>query len=69
MEDSKYSSILNFLKYAEIPAELTSTKGNFVSMAQQYKINQKGYLIRDKKLVVKCSERDTIFKEMHRNTH
>ena len=68
MEDEKYENILAYLKYGNIPAELSSTKSNFIAEAEKYKINRKQNLERQGKIVVKKSEREKIFYEMHQHS-
>ena len=68
MEDQYYAEVKNYIKNGQMPEEVASTRSNFIAMAKKYKVNRKGLLTRDKKPVVKISQREKIWKEMHQHS-
>ena len=53
MEDGLYNQTLQFLKNNTLPNKFPSTKSNFKDTAGKYKINKKGFLTRNGKIVVR----------------
>ncbi len=56
MEAELYSDIFEYVRRAKLPEKYTSTKSNFVSLAQKFSLNARMCLIRDGKIVVKDEE-------------
>lgn len=65
MEKNKYRSILRYLDCDILPETYTSTKGNFIVMANQFEVNAKNRLMCEGKLVLRAEEIPQLFKEMH----
>ena len=68
MQTKKYNDIKTFLIHGRYPKEYSSNKSNFVATARKYKINKKGNLLRDGKLVVKNSSKQKIFDALHNHS-
>ena len=49
MEDRKYADIKAYLLSNKLPDIFTSTKGNFIKEASEYKLNSRGTLLRNGK--------------------
>ena len=60
-----YQNISTYLKAGDIPGQLTSTVGNFKKKANKFQLNKKGQLTRNGKVVIRYSERASIFQTFH----
>ena len=65
MDDGLYDDVRIFLVHGIIPQNIPSTKSNFIATARKYQINEKGCLMRKKKYVVRQSEQEKLFAELH----
>ena len=68
MQAKEYRDFANYLRNGTLPGSFPSTKSNFLKTAKKMKINRKGVLLRDSRIVVKHSERHKIFEEMHQHS-
>ena len=48
--------------------EYTSTKSNFIATSNKFSLNRKNLLLRQGKLVLKKSEIETVFKQVHQHS-
>ena len=67
MNDQLYAEVKEFLLSEKLPRTYASTKGNFIATARQYKVNRKGNLKRDDKIVVKDSETELMWNDFHQH--
>ena len=68
MQPSTYDALKKYLKDGEFPKNFPSTRSNFVREAKKYSLNRKGVLLKDQLVVVKKSERKSIFQQMHQHS-
>ena len=68
MEDSLYQNVLAYVAHGELPDDYPSTKSNFLSLCAHYTVNEKGYLCREGKVVVKESDLPRLWSEYHSHT-
>ena len=68
MEDDSYEEVLDFLMAGTLPTEFTSTKSNFIATSNKFSLNRKNLLLRQGKLVLKKSEIETVFKQVHQHS-
>ena len=68
MDDLLYEQVRQYLLKQKIPKNLKTSKSNWLATARKYEINNKGCLIRNRKIVVKVSLQEKIFEEMHRHS-
>jgi len=68
MEDDSYQEVVNFLSTGTLPTEFTSTKSNFIATSNKFSLNRKNLLLRQGKLVLKKSEIETVFKQVHQHS-
>ena len=57
----EHKSFLDYIKKGRLPGSFGSTKSNFIRTSKSMTVNKKGELLRNKKFIVKRSERDAIF--------
>ena len=67
-DDILYEQVRQYLLKKKIPKNLKTSKSNWLATARKYEINNKGCLIRNKKIVVKASLQEKVFEEMHRHS-
>ena len=67
MNLTEYNEIKMFKLTEEFPANCPS-RSNFKKRAKKYSVNLYGYLMREKKIVLKKSELNSVWLAMHR-TH
>lgn len=65
MDCELYGEIVSYLKDKTLPLSYPSTKANFIKSAEKFRINKKGILMKNEKIVVKKEDRELIFQEMH----
>ena len=68
MNNKLYKKIKEFLKDDTLPTIYPSNKSNFLATTKKYELNKKGYLMRNKKAVVKNSMRDKIWSSLHNHS-
>ena len=68
MDDSLYDQVKEFLINGTIPENVASTKSNFIATARKYKLNPRGYLTRQDKCVIRASEQELVFLDLHRHS-
>lgn len=68
MEDILYEQVRQYLLKNKIPKNLKTSKSNWLATARKYEINNKGFLIRNQKIVVRASLQEKVFEEMHRHS-
>lgn len=68
MDNELYEEIKNYLAIGVIPKDVSSTRSNFFATARQYQINGRGFLIRNRKIVVKKNMQQKFFQEMHKHS-
>ena len=68
MEDSLYYSYVNYLNDGTLPLRFPSTKSNFIAVCQKFRLNENIYLIRNDKLVLRKSELENVFQEIHQHS-
>ena len=65
MEAKDYKDIYNFLKSGNFPRKTKSSRSNFRAKAKKFKIHKDGYLTRNGKQVLKKSQLQSVWLEMH----
>lgn len=66
MDNALYQGIKKYLKDGNIPASIPSTKSNFLATAEKFKINKKGCLTRNNKIVVTKGKMELeVFSALH----
>ena len=65
MISRNYNDIRTFLKKGRFPKQVSS-KSNFKALAKKYKLNSKGNLTRENKIVLQRSDLDRVFSEFHK---
>ena len=68
MEDESCQEVVDFLSTRTLPTEFTSTKSNFIATSNKFSLNRKNLLLRQGKLVLKKSEIETVFKQVHQHS-
>ena len=69
MEDQLYVSYVNYLTHGVLPQRLPSTKSNFVSAASKFSLDPElGSLMRNGKGVLKTSELDELWRQLHNHS-
>ena len=68
MDDQKYEETKNYIATGKIPKHLPSTKSNFIATSKKYKLNKKGFLIRDNKVVIQAKNQEVIWKAFHNHS-
>ena len=68
MNDQKYEETKNYIATGKIPKHLPSTKSNFIATSKKYKLNKKGFLIRDNKVVIQAKNQEQIWVENHKHS-
>jgi hypothetical protein len=68
MEDVLYEAYVGFLQNGVVPLDLPSTKSNFISTASKYFLSPSGVLMRNMKRVLKESELDEVWRQMHNHS-
>ena len=68
MEDDSYQEVANFLLTGTLPTEFISTKSNFIATSNKFSLNGKCFWVRHGKLVLKKSELETVFKQIHQHS-
>ena len=68
MNNEDYNYVRIFLVTKKVPANIRQTKSNFIALSKKYKINQKGFLTREGKIVVKKFHEEKIFREFHKHS-
>ena len=67
MNDEKYQKIVEWHKYGALPAQFSSTKGNFLSEARKYELKEKN-LWRDGKVVLRIENMEEVYRQCHQHT-
>ena len=65
---AKYDSIVRYLNTGQPPKDFTSTLSNFRREASNYTLGAQNVLKREGKIVVRCSERESVYLSMN-TTH
>ena len=65
MNGKEYNALRCYLKYGKFPKK-TSSKSNFKALAKKYKLNSKGNLTRENKIVVKKKDLGKLFDQFHK---
>ncbi len=68
MDDQKYEQTKTYIATGKIPKNLPSTKSNFIATSKKYKLNKKGFLIRDNKVVIQAKNQGQIWKAFHNHS-
>lgn len=68
MEISTYDKVANFLNDGTLPRSFPSTKSNFVAMCEKFSLNKKNRLVRDNRIVLKETEIEQTFSEIHQHS-
>jgi hypothetical protein len=68
MDDQKYEQTKNYISTGKIPENLPSTKSNFIATSKKYKLNKKGFLTRDNKVVIQAKNQEQIWKAFHNHS-
>ena len=68
MDHTLYEKVTNFLNNGTLPAEFPSTQSNFVAMCKKFSLNRKGRLVRDERIVLKDTEIEETFEQLHQHT-
>ena len=67
MDSTTYKNIVIYLRHGSFPSNFTSTKGNFIALANLHALNSKGTLLREGKPVVKANEVEKIWEQFHQH--
>ena len=68
MEGWQYEMFSNYLRTGTLPKVFPSTKSNFVSVVKHFSLNQKNRLVRDGRIVLKASEIEDVFAQLHQHS-
>jgi len=68
MENGTYTKVKNYLIDGTLPSSFPSTKSNFIALCSKFSLNKKTRLIRDNRIVLKESEIEKIFRELHQHS-
>jgi len=68
MIQNQYQNIKKYLTQGTYTKTYSSNKSNFVATARKYRLNKKGNLMRNGKLVVTMAMRQKIFDALHNHS-
>ena len=68
MDHSLYLQVTEFLSTGTVPTVFPSTQSNFVAMCKKFSLNRKGRLVRDGRIVLKDTEIEETFHQLHQHT-
>ena len=68
MDEQKYKHTKRYLQTGYIPQNVSSTRSNFIATSKKYKLNKKGFLTRDNKVVIQAKNQQKIFKAFHKHS-
>ena len=68
MQDTLYQDYVNYLSSGILPHDLPSSKSNFKNNAKNYSLNSKKKLLWKGKIVLKASELETVWEQIHQHS-
>ena len=68
MDEQKYNDMKDYIATGKIPKNLPSTRSNFIATSKKYKLNKKGFLTRDNKVVIQAKNQQQIWKAFHNHS-
>lgn len=68
MDDALYNQTIKYLETRDIPENVPSTRSNFIATAKKYKLNKKGFLTRNNKVVIQAKNQEQIWKAFHNHS-
>ena len=67
MDDEIYLDFVNYLSTGTLPKDFPSTKSNFIAQSKTFSLNRKNKLKRGELFVLKLSELDSTWAEIHQH--
>jgi len=68
MDEKKYNDTKRYLQTGNLPEHVPSTRSNFIATSKKYKLNKKGFLTRDNKIVINANMQAHVFKQEHNHS-
>lgn len=65
MDDIKYNEIVCYLDTKTLPLVFSSNKRNFLRKCAKFSLNQKKHLLVEGRIVVRKSDEEKIFQNLH----